>query len=92
MQMKVFSNLWVVWVWRPCLTWDAQQMSPTDNEKGDIPFVKQDPGGPQCLITYGLIKMEMVMEVITLRDPPVGGQAGPHSADKTKDKIREEWK
>lgn len=33
-----------------------------------------------------------VMEVITLRDPPVGGQAGPHLADKTKDKIREEWK
>lgn len=33
----------------------AQRMSPTDNERGDIPFVKQDPGGPQCLITRGLI-------------------------------------
>lgn len=34
-----------------------------------------------------------VMEVITLRDPPVGGRAGPHLADKTKDKIhREELK
>lgn len=27
------------------------------------------------------------MEVITLPDLPVGGQAGPHSGDKTKDKI-----
>lgn len=33
------------------------------------------------------------MEVITLPDLPVGGQAGPNADDKTRDKIHcEEWK
>lgn len=31
-----------------------------------------------------------LMEVITLPDPPVGGQAGPNSGTKTRDVVRRE--